>query len=34
MDGLVMEIAEAVRMFKPQSLKDTISLTRMKDDKV
>ena len=29
-----MEIAKAVRMFKPQSLKDAISLARMKDDQI
>ena len=34
MDGLTMEIVEAIRMFKPQSPKDFISLTRMKDDQV
>ena len=31
MGGLTMEIIETIRMFKPQSLKDVISLTRMKD---
>ena len=34
MGGLTMEIAKAIRMFKPQSLKDVISLARMKDDQV
>ena len=34
MGGLTMEIAEVVRMFKPQSLKDVISLACMKDDQV
>ena len=34
MGGLTMEIAEAVRMFKPQSLKDVISLAHMKDDQI
>ena len=34
MGRLTMEIAEAVRMFKPQSLKDVISLVRMKDGQV
>ena len=29
-----MEIAEAIRMFKPQSLKDAISLAHMKDDQI
>ena len=29
MDGLTMEIAELVRMFKPQPLKDAISLAPM-----
>ena len=32
MGGLTMEIVEAVRMFKSQSVKDAISLARMKDD--
>ena len=31
---LTMEIAKALRMFKPQSLKDAINLARMKDVKV
>ena len=31
---LTMEIAEAIRMFKPESLKDAISLARMKDDQI
>jgi hypothetical protein len=30
MGGLKPEIAEGIRMFKPQSLKEAISLTRMK----
>ena len=34
MGRLTMEIAETVRMFKPQSLKDVINLARMKDDQV
>ena len=34
MDRLTMEITEAVRMFKPQSLKDVISLACMKDNQV
>ena len=34
MGGLKMEIAEAVRMFRPRSLKDAISLARMKDDQI
>ena len=29
-----MKIADVVRMFKPQSLKDVIILTRIKDDQV
>ena len=34
MGRLTMEIAEAVRMFKPESLKDAFSLARMKDDQI
>nr|TKS18114.1 hypothetical protein D5086_0000005970 [Populus alba] len=32
MGGLKPEIAEGIRMFKPQSLKEAISLARMKDE--
>jgi hypothetical protein len=31
-DPIEPEIAEGIRMFKPQSLKEAISLARMKDD--
>ena len=34
MTGLTMEITKVVRMFKPQSLKDTINLAHMKDGQV
>ena len=34
MDELMMKITEALRMFKPQSLKEAISLARIKDDQV
>jgi len=34
MGGLKPEIAEGIRMFKPQSLKEAISLTRMKDEQM
>ena len=34
MGGLKIEIAEAVTMFRPRSLKDAISLARMKDDQI
>ena len=32
MGGLESEIAEGIRMFKPKTLKEAISLARMKDD--
>ena len=32
MGGLEPEIAEGIRMFKPKTLKEAISLARMKDD--
>ena len=32
MGGLEPEIAEGIRMFKPKTLKEAISLVRMKDD--
>ena len=31
MGGLRPEISEAIRMFKPKTLKEAISLARMKD---
>ncbi|KAL3597323.1 hypothetical protein D5086_008960 [Populus alba] len=34
MGGLKPEIAEGIRMFKPQSLKEAISLDRMKDEQM
>ncbi|KAL4318769.1 hypothetical protein GQ457_18G015560 [Hibiscus cannabinus] len=34
MGGLQPEIAEGIRMFKPKSLKDAISLARMRDDQL
>uniref|UniRef100_A0A6N2NI39 Ty3 transposon capsid-like protein domain-containing protein n=1 Tax=Salix viminalis TaxID=40686 RepID=A0A6N2NI39_SALVM len=34
MGGLKPEIAEGIRMFKPQSLKEAISLARMKDEQM
>ena len=34
MGGLKLEIAEGIRMFKPQSLKEAISLARMKDEQM
>ena len=34
MGRLTMKIAEVVKMFKPQSLKDVIILTCIKDDQV
>ena len=34
MDGLMMKITEALRVFKPQSLKEAISLACIKDDQV
>ncbi|KAA8520752.1 hypothetical protein F0562_014976 [Nyssa sinensis] len=34
MGGLKTEISDAIRMFKPQMLKEAISLARMKDDQL
>lgn len=34
MDGLKPELADGIRMFKPKSLKEAISLARMKDDQI
>jgi hypothetical protein len=34
MGGLKPEIAEGIRMFKPQSLKEAISLAHMKDEQM
>ncbi|KAJ0024259.1 hypothetical protein Pint_07321 [Pistacia integerrima] len=34
MGGLKAEIANGIRMFKPQSLRDTINLARMRDDQL
>ncbi|RVW63197.1 Retrovirus-related Pol polyprotein from transposon 17.6 [Vitis vinifera] len=34
MGGLKAEIADAIRMFKPQSLKEVINLARMRDDQI
>ncbi|KAA8522091.1 hypothetical protein F0562_012595 [Nyssa sinensis] len=34
MGGLKPEIAEGIRMFKPKTLKDTISLARMRDEQL
>ncbi|XP_061960644.1 uncharacterized protein LOC133681574 [Populus nigra] len=34
MGGLKSEISDGIRMFKPQTLKDAISFTRMKDDQL
>jgi hypothetical protein len=34
MDGLKTEISDGIRMFKPQTLKEAISLARMKDDQL
>ncbi|KAH7572795.1 hypothetical protein JRO89_XS03G0015500 [Xanthoceras sorbifolium] len=34
MGGLKLEIADEIRMFKPQLLKDVISLARMRDDQL
>ena len=34
MGGLKAEIADGIRMFKPKSLKEAISLARMKDDQL
>ena len=34
MGGLKPKIAEAVRMFRPRTLKDAISLARMKDEQL
>ena len=32
MGGLKVEISDAIRMFKPRTLKEAISLARMKDE--
>lgn len=34
MGGLIPEIADAIRMFKPQNLKDAIGYARMKDQQL
>ena len=34
MGGLKMEISDAIHMFKPRTLKEAISLARMKDDQL
>ena len=34
MGGLKAEIADGIKMFKPKSLKEAISLARMRDDQV
>ena len=34
MGGLKAEIADEIRMFKPQSLKEVINLARMRDDQI
>ena len=34
MGGLKPEIADGIRMFKPQSVKEAISLARMRDDQI
>ncbi|XP_035546606.1 uncharacterized protein LOC118348648 [Juglans regia] len=34
MGGLKMDISDGIRMFKPQTLKEAISLARMKDDQL
>ncbi|KAF3456106.1 hypothetical protein FNV43_RR00753 [Rhamnella rubrinervis] len=34
MGGLKVEIADGIRMFKPQSLKDATSLAKMRDDQI
>jgi hypothetical protein len=34
MGGLKTEILDGIRMFKPQTLKEAISLARMKDDQL
>ena len=34
MGGLKTEIADGIRMFKPKTLKEAISLARMRDDQV
>ena len=32
--GLVSEIAEKIRMFKPKTLREAITLAKMKDDQL
>ena len=34
MGGLRLEIADGIRMFEPRTLKDTISLARMRDEQL
>jgi len=34
MSGLKVEISDAIRMFKPRTLKKAISLARMKDEQI
>jgi len=34
MGGLKPEIADGIRMFKPKSLKEAISLARMRDEQM
>jgi hypothetical protein len=34
MGGLKMDIFDGIRMFKPRTLKEVISLARMKDDQL
>ena len=34
MGGFKAEIADGIRMFRPQTVKETISLAKMKDDQV
>ena len=34
MGGLKTDISDGIRMFKPQALREVISLTRMKDDQL
>ena len=34
MDGFKVEIFDAIRMFKPQTLKEAISLARMNDEQL
>ena len=34
MGGLKLEVADGMRMFKPQSIKEAISLAKMRDDQL